>query len=95
MSEMNPQSAEPDQNPTRYRNKIQNLRFLHPPPCPAGAAQRVGGPPNARKLPIITLTKSSKKCHEALHLPQPDSPEEQDRRKETAYIRLYGELAVD
>jgi hypothetical protein len=26
---------------------------------------------------------------------QPDSPEEQERRREIAYIRLYGELAVD
>jgi hypothetical protein len=67
MSEMNPQSAEPDQNPTRYRNKIQNLLILHPPPCPAGAAKRVGGPPNARKLPRNELDKDLAKCQETYH----------------------------
>jgi hypothetical protein len=41
----------------------------------------------------MSLTKASKKCHEAHQLSQPDSPQEQDRRKETAFIRLYGELA--
>jgi hypothetical protein len=41
----------------------------------------------------MSLTKASKKCHEAHQLSQPDSPQEQDRRKETAFIRLYGDLA--
>jgi hypothetical protein len=41
----------------------------------------------------MSLTKASKKCHEAHQLSQPDSPQEQVRRKETAFIRLYGDLA--
>ena len=47
-------------------------------------------------LPLATLLGlcgfDEYACRACQHF-QPDSPEEQDRRKETAYIRLYGELA--
>jgi len=49
-------------------------------------------------LPLATLLglcDFDEYAHRMCQAWQPDSPEEQDRRKETAYIRLYGELAVD
>jgi hypothetical protein len=47
-------------------------------------------------LPLATLLglcDFDEYAHRMCQAWQPDSPEEQDRRKETAYIRLYGELA--
>ena len=42
---------------------------------------------------ILGLCDFDEYAYRACHHFQPDSPEEQDRRKETAFIRLYGELA--
>ena len=65
MSEMNPQSAEPDQNPTRYRNKIQipetqhsTSSSIHHPPL-RNAAVPVGNkqPPNSEFNP-----QSERRC---------------------------------
>lgn len=47
-------------------------------------------------LPLATVTgviSFDRYAHLKSHGLQPDSPEEQDLRKETAYIELYGELA--
>ena len=44
---------------------------------------------------ILGLCDFEEYAHQMCEWWQPDSPEEQDRRKEIAYIRLYGELAID
>jgi hypothetical protein len=42
---------------------------------------------------ILGLCDFDEYAHRMCQAWQPDSPEEQDRRKETSYIRFYGELA--
>lgn len=44
---------------------------------------------------ILGLCDFEEYAHSMCQPFQPDSPEEQDRRKETAYIRLYGEVAAE